>query len=103
MAQDADKLGTLVWAKDPSRDVGSWWPAEALDPWNLPPGVTITAQQVMPICPSQVLYYLHSFEYGSTTTVQYGRGSRGYPKLGFKMQADVPCKAVPQQLVYKSI
>ncbi len=47
MAQDADKLGSIVWAKDPARDYGSWWPAEALDPWALPEGVVITPQQVL--------------------------------------------------------
>ena len=44
-AQDAERLGHIVWARDPEREQ-TWWPAEALDPWNLPPGVTITAQQV---------------------------------------------------------
>ncbi len=44
--QDAEKLGHIVWAKDPSRDVGQWWPAEALDPFNLPPGVNLTLPQV---------------------------------------------------------
>lgn len=46
MTQDAERLGSLVWAKDTTRNVGAWWPAEALDPYALPPGVTLTAQHV---------------------------------------------------------
>lgn len=34
-ASRASGLGTLVWGKDSS---GAWWPGEALDPANLPPG-----------------------------------------------------------------
>jgi hypothetical protein len=46
MNQDADKVGELVWAKDPGRDLGAWWPAEAIDPWAPPPGFVITPAQV---------------------------------------------------------
>eukprot|EP00798_Chlamydomonas_sp_ICE-L_P008364 gene8364-2607_t len=41
-----DKLGELVWVKDVARS-SMWWPAQLLDPFNLPPGVTLTNQQVM--------------------------------------------------------
>ena len=46
MTQDADKLGELVWAKDPTKEVGVWWPAEMIDPWAPPPGFVITPAQV---------------------------------------------------------
>ena len=34
-SSDADSCGTLVWAQA-EEDV--WWPAEALDPFEMPPG-----------------------------------------------------------------
>ena len=36
----------MVWAKDAARSIGLWWPGEALDPFNLPPGVLLTPKQV---------------------------------------------------------
>ena len=44
---DSEKLGKLIWAKDPSRELGAWWPAELFDPWNLPPGVGIRSDQIL--------------------------------------------------------
>ena len=36
LLSDADMIGGLVWAKDPVS--GLWWPAEVLDPHNMPKG-----------------------------------------------------------------
>ena len=33
--QDADTVGTIVWAKSPSCN-GVWWPAEVVDPFYMP-------------------------------------------------------------------
>ncbi|GAB4814995.1 hypothetical protein N2152v2_002041 [Parachlorella kessleri] len=36
LLSDADMIGGLVWAEDPVS--GLWWPAEVLDPYNMPKG-----------------------------------------------------------------
>jgi hypothetical protein len=45
---DSQQLGKLVWARNHSKGKGMpiWWPGQALDPFNMPPGVQITHEQV---------------------------------------------------------
>ncbi|KAJ9523028.1 hypothetical protein QJQ45_023804, partial [Haematococcus lacustris] len=44
-ASDAERLGDLVWAREPGKGPGVWWPAQSLDPWNLPRDVTLSHSQ----------------------------------------------------------
>jgi hypothetical protein len=43
---DAEKLGSLVWAPAPDKGEGVMWPGQALDPFDMPPGMLITDEQV---------------------------------------------------------
>ena len=43
-------MGAIVWVRDPSRELSPWWPAEVYDPWALPPGIVISAEQVCSAC-----------------------------------------------------
>ncbi|KAF5830012.1 S-adenosyl-L-methionine-dependent methyltransferase [Dunaliella salina] len=58
-AGDVAKKGELVWAKDVSRS-NTYWPAEALDPFNLPAGVILSPAQMNPLNQRERSLYLPS-------------------------------------------
>ena len=44
--QNADTVGTIVWAKSPLSK-GAWWPAEVLDPFFMPFSHTLPPASVL--------------------------------------------------------